>query len=96
MLQTAKIDVHAMPHPDHKMLRTLNERHTVILNIDLDNLDNMSILRSFLKRTKRPKLIITARENEIFQTGDMLAGGLAEILFAPLNRVKLLAAIKSP
>jgi len=67
----------------------------ILLDIGLENIMNFPVLDQLLNIEKRPKLLITAFENQIFKKDDFLKGGSAHILFKPFSPSDLLGAVET-
>lgn len=65
----------------------------VLLDIALENPVTFPVLDVLLKSQTRPKLLLTAFEDQIFRGDDFLSGGPAQILFKPFSPNQLIAAV---
>jgi len=72
----------------------INAKDIILLDIGLENIVSFPVLDQLLKVGKRPKLLITAFENQVFKKDDFLKGGPAQILFKPFSPSDLLGAIE--
>lgn len=65
----------------------------VVLDMGVENTMNFPILDVLLKVRRRPKILLTAFENQIFRKDDFLSGGPSQILFKPFSPDDLIEAI---
>jgi len=65
----------------------------VLLDMGIENPVNFPVLDVLLKSETRPKLLLTAFENQIFEKDDFLSGGPAQILFKPFSPSDLIEAV---
>lgn len=71
----------------------ITPKDIILIDIGNDTQKSFSILNMFLKTSIRPKLLITAFENQVFERDDFLKGGAAQILFKPFTPSALLSAV---
>jgi len=71
----------------------MDRQDIVILDIGSENPLNFPVLDWFIKTSMRPRLLITAFENQVFKRGDFLKGGAAKLLFKPFSPSDLLSAV---
>jgi len=72
---------------------SMQNHDIMLLDIAAENPTNFPVLNQFLKAQIRPKLLITAYENQVFQKDDFLGDGAAQILFKPFSPSDLLDAV---
>lgn len=64
------------------------------MNVATDDPAAFPLLTKLLKSPKRPKILITAFEDQVFKKDDNLKGGASLILFKPFLEAELLLAVK--
>ena len=74
--------------------KALNEDDIVLLDICDKSRGNFRLLNLFLSSAKRPKLLITAFKDQIFELGDRITDEKSEILFKPFEAGDLVNAIE--
>lgn len=65
----------------------------VVLDMGVENTMNFPILDVLLKVRQRPKILLTAFEDQIFRKDDFLKGGPSHILFKPFSPAELIDAV---
>jgi len=92
-LETHEHDVEIVEPNGRVGLSHIDYQDILLMDIGVDNPKAFSALDWLLKAPIRPKLLITAFENQIFEKDDYLGSGAARILFKPFSPPDLLCAV---
>jgi len=84
------VDMEAFDH-----VLNLGPDDIVLLDIALEKPCAFPVLDVLLKSKVRPKLLLTAFEDQIFRQDDFLRGGPVQILFKPFSPHQLITAVTS-
>lgn len=82
--------------PSHDMgLSGIERQDILLMDVGTHDPATFPVLTKLLNSSMRPKILITAFEDHVFEKGDDFRGGASLILFKPFLQGDLLLAVKN-
>jgi len=93
LLETQAHSVEIIDEPEAPSVSAMRRHDILLLDIGVDIPQHFNLLDYLIRAEWRPKLLLTAFENQVFAYGDQLRGGAYRILFKPFSPRELFSAI---
>jgi|GEM_PF-6424464 len=93
LLETQRHKVEIIEEPEAPIVSSINTQDILMLDIGTQSAWHFNLLDFLINAEWRPKLLLTAFEDQIFNYGDQLRGGAFQILFKPFTPTELFEAI---
>lgn len=94
-LETQQYSVEIKNICEVKSMPSFKENDIVLMDINIENSEEFSILDNLIRAIRCPKLLITTFENHIFRKGDTIGERPYYLLLKPFTVRVLLKAVQS-